>query len=604
MLGLLVLFGLARFCAERAKRHFAPPGPECSPPHASCFSSAAQLGLALLAAFAVSVFAVSAFAPPLLYDVTEYHLGAFRDYASAASPRGRFIAMPHNFYARFPFPVEAVYFLGLLLEHPRDFSPKLINLGFLLADAMLIWAWLRRAGAGRTWRMLAVLAFFAHPVALEVSLDAYIDPAALFFVLASVYTMLVCGGALPAHSKAAPELLPVCGLLFGVALSAKYTVAQLYLLPIAAFVAPPAILSSMRSGGWRLLVRAGLLFLLPVSLWLGKNAVLYGNPLEPFFERLFRPSDLTAISLEKFYVESHYPQSLLSLQYWFSLAPRLSSIGWFILAPLAGLCFAANRRSWIRVFLLCIVAYLSWNMVRESQARFLLPVIAMSIVMGAWALSSLPSGLARGIVSALVVIWACGGLFSHALRIGSGGEFTYFAQFVLGGASQNELRADFLARNLGALGEVLKTANTRVPAEGRILLVYEARPYLFLRKTVYNTVFDESVLLRQVTGARSASEVREKLRRAGITHVLVNREELRRFIDQYARPSQLARFGVRKPMQEFALIPAPENLYPPFFRSPDWTAMRPPVAEFLTQLRASAIATAGRAPAEVYLSPL
>src|SRR5690606_37168125 len=75
-------------------------------------SSVVLVSLLVIALVMLGIFALT---PPLLFDVTEYHLGAWTDYLKKGES-ARFAAMPYNFYARFPFPIESLYFLGLSLS--------------------------------------------------------------------------------------------------------------------------------------------------------------------------------------------------------------------------------------------------------------------------------------------------------------------------------------------------------------------------------------------------------------------------------------------------------------------------------------------------------
>ena len=148
---------------------------------------------------AVGLLVTAAFAPPLVYDVTEYHMGALSDYAAAGVAAGsagpRFVPVPWSMYARFPFPVESLYWFAALLAPPQDTGAKVVNAAFVIAGALLIGCWLRRAGVRPALRALAALAFLAHPLVLEVSIDAYIDAPSAFLVVAALYAMLVFEGA-------------------------------------------------------------------------------------------------------------------------------------------------------------------------------------------------------------------------------------------------------------------------------------------------------------------------------------------------------------------------------------------------------------------------
>ncbi len=563
-----------------------------------------HVALIVLVALLMLPVVVSAFAPPLVYDVTEYHLGAIRSYLEGERLRLR--PVPYNFYARFPFPVEALYFLGILLEGPTDFAPKLLNLAAVLALGALVWEWLRRWEVRRTWRLIALVALFGHPVLLEVSLDAYIDAPVALVALCSLFglSLLAKTGEGSLSSAARWRLFPVVALLLGTLAVVKYTAAQLYLVPLLVLFAR-SLWGTWRCAPWRTRLLAAGCFVLPLGTWLGKNVVFYGNPLEPFFCWLFSRGDAAAVAREKFFLESHYPQPPWVLSYWTTLVPRLGAFGWLWLAPAVAVPLLGQSHEIRRLLAVAGLSYLLWNMVRYSQDRFLLATIAIVILIGVAALQALPSRLARWAGGGVLLLAALTGAVPHALRVAGGGEFDYVARMTATAPKHNaELRREFLKRNLGALGEVLAYAQSALPAGAKVLFVYEARPYLLDRAVVYNTVFDESELLRLAGAARSADEVTTLLLEAGITHVLVNVEELRRFIDQYARPQQLAERGIRDTMREFPLIADPENLYPPFYRNPAWGQMGEPIRAWLELMRKEAEFVRGQPQAPVFLTPL
>jgi hypothetical protein len=152
-------------------------------------------------------------------------------------------------------------------------------------------------------------------------------------------------------------------------------------------------------------------------------------------------------------------------------------------------------------------------------------------------------------------------------------------------------RAEFYETNLGDLGRAVNDVARmwRVP-EGfedtnKLLHIHEARPYLFpVNEQLYNVVWDDSVLLDIIRPATNIDEARQLLREAGVTHVLVNRQELVRYIQQYARPAQLRRLGVRPgedPRMAWSATATPQDLYPPFYGDPDWQRLRPMVKQLL-----------------------
>jgi hypothetical protein len=570
----------------------------------------------LLLVCGIVLLAISALAPPLMFDVTEYHLGALRDNSSVGKSGALALQWGHvrnNFYGRFPFPIESLYWLGVLLAWPVDVAPKVINAAFVMACLLLIFCGARKS-AGRAAGLLAALLVVSHPVMREVSLDAFIDAPTAFLVAATVFGALW----LPLES------MPLVGLLFGTALASKYTVMQLYLLPTALLVVVVRgrewrVAPSGRMGSMAFTAAAALL---PLMFWLGKNVYLYGNPLEPFFVSLFRPGDAAGIAAEKFYIASHFPQPLWTAGYWTSLAPRLGSFGWMLLPLAAGALVLHPRERRVRdhtgpLLLFAVTSYLLWNLVRESQARFLLPAIMVVIYLAAVATETVQNGYARCVARLALLLVASLQLFHQALTIANAGELAYlrdydpaadhaptFARVNEAPITVHTAREDFYASNLGALGEVLPACN-RLPTNAKVLLVYEARAYLFSPAVAYNTVWDESELLRIAGDARNTSDVARLLRDAGITHVLVNRQELRRYIQQYARPEQLRALGIRAsqdPGDAFYATQTPEDLFPPFYRDARWPACRQAVIRWLADCRKNATASKGSAPLDVFLA--
>src|SRR5690606_26209743 len=143
--------------------------------------------------------------------------------------------------------------------------------------------------------------------------------------------------------------------------------------------------------------------------------------------------------------------------------------------------------------------FLLWNLVRESQDRFLLPamvLVSSTAIAGAMAI---PSNLPRRVLAAVVVIFCTIQVFTYALKLKESGAVDYLLDFYP--TSQRPPadapatpREAFLEKNLGDLGKTLTDIRRQLP-DGKLLLIYEARPYLFRRQADdrvvdYNVVWD------------------------------------------------------------------------------------------------------------------
>src|SRR5690606_2968147 len=130
--------------------------------------------------------------------------------------------------------------------------------------------------------------------------------------------------------------------------------------------------------------------------------------------KIFRPGDVADIARETFYIESHFPQSFLTASYWTTLPPRLHEFTWLYLVLCLAIVFNVRRAAGVRVLFFAFVSFLLWNLVRESQDRFLLPamvLVSSTAIAGAMAI---PSNLPRRVLAAVVVIFCTIQVFTYA----------------------------------------------------------------------------------------------------------------------------------------------------------------------------------------------
>ncbi len=574
---------------------------------------------------------VAVFSPPLLFDVTEYHVGAFRAFADA----GRFVPVDHNFYARFPWPVQSLYYASLWMGGGwhldsgawSDAGPKVINAGLIAAAGALAGLWTRRViGTGRSWApSLAALAVWSHPVLLDVSFDAFIDGPIAFMAATALFALWRCSVA-----PGGWALLPVAGICVGGVLATKYTILQQWAIPAFFLFGIPALKAGWSGEGHgksKALLALGLAFAVP-ALWMGRNAWLYGNPVEPFAAALFHGGQSMEALRERTYVESHFPQAPWSFSYWVTLPRRLGGLDTLMLAagllPVLWVLVRGRRTAgtfpWGRIVLLWLGTYLLWNLVRESQQRFLLPLAVPIAVAGTTGLihPETPLWLRRsGVV--LLVAFAWSSLIFQGMRLFHA-DIPRFA-LVREPNHRPEQRVrlqEFVIRNLGGIGEVAARVQRELPVNSVLLLVHEARPYLFGPRSVFCTIWDGDPLLesarklgQELGRSPSPQELRLRLKAEGITHVLVNREELLRYVRQYARDDQYREAGIARqvsyPEPAYQLLTAdgtPEDLYLPWSIHPDWQRVRAPLIDLLRELRAQATITTGSAPLEIWVAPL
>ena len=99
--------------------------------------------------------------------------------------------------------------------------------------------------------------------------------------------------------------------------------------------------------------------------------------------------------------------------------------------------------------------------------------------------------------------------------------FSFAANYPLPYLVGAETRDAFVARNLGDYDRVVQFVNTQLPAKANVLALWEPRSYYLDRPVQPDAVLDIFAHLRWQY--RDANAIASVLRRAGYTHVLLNR---------------------------------------------------------------------------------
>lgn len=234
------------------------------------------------------------------YDVLEYHLGAPRDYFDA----GRIEYLPHNVYSNFPFNVEMLYLLSMLLRGDpihAVYTAKLVNLLLGVFAVLAIW----RTGARVSAKAGVAAAVLAGttPFLVYLSGVAYVENGLLFFTAAALLaTTAICDG-----SKGILRRALAAGLLAGFAAGCKYTALPMVAAPIVMFAAVEAIRGRMPRMT-PILISLGVVVAL--APWLVKNLAATGNPVFPLASKWLGYSDgVWSAEAEQRWIEGHRPQA-------------------------------------------------------------------------------------------------------------------------------------------------------------------------------------------------------------------------------------------------------------------------------------------------------
>lgn len=324
------------------------------------------------------VYLVNALAPDYSPDGQTYHLGLvyrmFRDHG--------FARITTNFYANMPLGVEMLFLNAFAFG--RQSAAVLVECCALLTLPFLIVCYGRRIGCPAAGGGAALLVFLA-PIAGHAGTTAYND---VFLVTASFAAFY-----LAEIWREEPEsigLAVAAGLVAGFCFGIKYTGFPAVLYVALTMWRKPKMLA--------IALLAAACMALP---WLVKNWIMVGNPVSPFFNRIF-PNPYIHQAFEDFtrtWFRRYGVPDLTTWPWMVTVSGRLAGQTgpWFLLAPLG--LIALRWKPGRRILLAALLFAIPYP--QNISARFLLPVLpfvalAMALVLAQW----------RGALPALVAIAA------------------------------------------------------------------------------------------------------------------------------------------------------------------------------------------------------
>lgn len=459
-----------------------------------------------------------AFVPTWGWDALTYHLALPERWLWT----GRIWFSPLSLFSAFPLDGEMLYTLALPLGGAA--LCKLVDLQFGVLALIAVAALARRHSPR------AVLFALALPLAdplfhWELGV-VYTDLALALLALLAVEALIAWdGGDARAIRRAA--------LFAGACAGLRYPGV---VVPLA--LAAVALAGARRHGLGRALVAVAwlgggaLALLLP---WLVRNAVFTGNPFAPALQRWFGDYfDPFVVAEQVAFTRSvgcgHGLGALLLLPWNLFVRARAGDYSGgfgFAVGPLylvgavAALAAAAVRRD--RAFRLPLAAAgllaLVW-FATAQEARYLLPALLLVAVAGGAALAELSRGRAATVACALVCAVAVAWAQWPAVR-------ALPLRWALAGGAADPDAFERAADESAWMGAELR--RTLAPGD-RVLLLLEPRGWSFrgLDYLPYH-VLEGAPALRWVHDAPDAHALRCRLARLGVTHVVVNLGNARRF---------------------------------------------------------------------------
>ncbi len=332
-----------------------------------------------------------AMAPEMSPDGSAYHLGLVGRYYREHG----FPTITTSIYASLSQGVEMLFLFAFAWG--KHSAAALTHLVFLYALASLVLSYGRRFGFPLASAAASAFVFLSPVAGLDAA-SAYNDVAVAAVVFAVYYLLEIW------DCERHQALLPAIGVLAGFAFAIKYT-AFIALVYALAFVAWK--LWSNKPVMIRALAIVALVAAVWISPWLIKNAIVVGNPVSPFANRIF-PNPYVYVAFEEGYREQMLNYELLK-SYWdipLELTVRGQALcgllgPLFLLTPIA--LFTWRQKHGRRLMLAALVFGSIYA--TNIGTRFLLmalPPVALALAL---ALARLPALLYLLVIGHAVLSW-------------------------------------------------------------------------------------------------------------------------------------------------------------------------------------------------------
>jgi len=274
-----------------------------------------------------------------------------------------------------------------------------------------------------------------------------------------------------------------------------------------------------------------LAFLITFSPWMIKNILYTGNPLFPLFYSVFGGRGWSLEQTSYFYNNiSGRIGTGITLQSWlrilWQVLTREGELGWhrFIFLPaLALLPLAIKRRHPATIAGLLGLSYIAlWSFLSRNVANILrynifsLALISVFFISVIWQWISRKEKLAEF----LFILFIC---FEALLGIFFCQQLTQSYKAVFTKVSRQQYLKRFLPYY-----PLVDEMNRRLSSEDKVLFIGETQGFYLQKKCIVPSANDGQWIAQIFEGAKNVEEVSQRMKALGITHLLVNQQELER----------------------------------------------------------------------------
>jgi len=459
------------------------------------------------------------------YDVLEYHLGVPRVYYDA----GHITYLPDNIYSNFPFNVEMLYLLSMVLRGgpiAGVLTAKLVNVW--LAGLAVAAVWLAARPYGRVAGGAAGLLAATCPFVAYLCGVAYVENGLVFYAALALAAAMRGWGD---EAKGGRWLLNA-GLFAGLACGCKYTGVVATLVPLGLAADWQA---ARGRGGWRGVALFAAGAVVTFAPWLVKNAVYTHNPIFPLAhdvmpERTGVWDDDGAARWKEGHKPAPEHRTVMGRLERVAGEVLLSAKfgGLVLLGLMAGVVILAWRMARngmppggvVGPGSMIVVGLIAWAGFTHLVDRFAIVLIVPAAALAGAAVDAVSQRWHRVPVIGFVLLWAAW----------QGSVVTRFwTRPLVPGASETYVSSAFFGQTQAVQSAASHVAavNDIVRNGGRVLLVAEARRLYYEPGVDYCVVFNRNPLA-EAAQSKSPGGLLDWLREQGYTHIYVDWAEMRR----------------------------------------------------------------------------
>ncbi|MDR1269607.1 MAG: hypothetical protein LBK82_08785 [Planctomycetaceae bacterium] len=483
--------------------------------------------------------------PSTDYDVLSYHLAGAREFAET----GQIVFLPHNVYANMPFGTEMFYVWGMVLtgnSFTGAMTGKTLIAFTTILTALGLYTFSKRFFS-ETAGLIAMILYLSSPWIAYVSTAGLIDSVVGMYTFFAIYTAVLtdqfsrgkfsetsdepelqfCSdnysviGYLKHFKQLNWFLIFLTGFFAGSAAACKYPAMLFVVVPLAFFV----VIIKCRKSNFRSVIAAILIYAVGVSLscggWYLKNYYYTGNPVYPLCFSIF--GDLTGSwtpEVDARWTRVHLPHDFRPATFFHDFWRVGLSSPWnaLLTVPFFLLVFATKMQWKKRRILYFLLAWLmfifaTWWFLTHRIDRFWLPAVPVLTLFAGIGATWCTKKYWKITLNILLIL-SCVYCF---LVIGSPapGKNNRFL------SSLHSMRSD---PNISTPWAIW--FNEHPPEDQRkILLIGEAKAFLYDIPVLYNSCFNETLLQEIV----ATSDPVEEFRRRDIMFILVDWGEIARF---------------------------------------------------------------------------